>query len=140
MKETIRFVEQVSGIKYEGLSDLAIEMAKKCLLDYVGCTYAGLDYESSIIVREYALENYAPGNCTIIGSDRKLVPAGACYTNGTSGHAAELDDCSNEGGGHPAVAIMPAALAMAEKKGGFWRERGTAPNRQALRVPYRVLA
>lgn len=126
MKETIRFVEQVSAIKYEGLSGPAIEMAKKCFLDYVGCTYAGLDYESSNIVREYTLENYAPGNCTIIGSDRKLVPAGACYTNGTTGHAAELDDCSNEGGGHPAVAIMPAVLAMAEKTGASGKEALTA--------------
>lgn len=126
MKETVRFVEQVSAIEYEGLSDLAMEMAKKCLLDYVACTYAGLSFESSNIVREYALENYAPGNCTIIGSDQKLVPAGACFTNGTTGHAAELDDCSNEGGGHPAVAIMPAALAMAEKTGANGRDVLTA--------------
>ena len=126
MKETIRFVEQISAMKYEGLSDLAVEMTKKCLIDYVGCTYAGLSYESSNIVREFALENYAPGNCTIIGSGQKLVPGGACYTNGTTGHAVELDDCTNEGGGHPAVTIMPAVLAMAEETGAGGKDALTA--------------
>jgi 2-methylcitrate dehydratase PrpD len=126
VKETIRFVEQMSAIEYGSLSEPAIEMAGKCLLDYIGCTFAGLSYESSRIVREYALENYTPGNCTIIGSKRKLVPAGACYTNGTTGHAVELDDCTNEGGGHPAVTIMPAVLAMAEETGAGGRDVLTA--------------
>lgn len=126
MKETIRFVENISAMEYGDLSDLAIEMAEKCLLDYIGCTYAGLSYESSNIVRGFALENYAPGNCTIIGSKQKLVPAGACYTNGTTGHAVELDDCTNEGGGHPAVTIMPAVLAMAEETGATGKDALTA--------------
>ncbi len=126
MKETIDFVKKISAIRYEDLSDLAIEMAEKCLLDYIGCTYAGLSYESSNIVREFALENYAPGNCTIIGSGQKLVPGGACYTNGTTGHAVELDDCTNEGGGHPAVTIMPVVLAMAEETGASGKDVLTA--------------
>ena len=126
MKETIRFVEQISAIEYGSLSDLAIEMAEKCLLDYMGCTFAGLSYESSHIVREYTLENYAPVNCTIIGSKQKLVPAGACYTNGTTGHTVELDDCTNEGGGHPAVTIMPAVLAMAEETRASGKDALTA--------------
>lgn len=126
MKETIAFVEKISAITYEDLSPLATEMAKKCLLDYIGCTYAGFSYESSRIVREFALENYAPGNCTIIGSKEKLVPGGACYTNGTTGHAAELDDCTNEGGGHPAMAIMPVVLAMSEETGASGKDALTA--------------
>jgi 2-methylcitrate dehydratase PrpD len=126
MEETIRFVERISAIEYGDLSDLAIEMAEKCLLDYIGCTYAGRTYDSSKIVRAFALENYAPGNCTIIGSRQKLVPGGACYTNGASGHAVELDDCTNEGGGHPAVTIMPAVLAMAEETGASSKDALTA--------------
>ena len=122
MKETITFVEKISAIQYEDLSEPALEMAKKCLLDYIGCTYAGLSYESSRIVREFALENYAPGNCTIIGSKERLVPGGACFTNGTTGHAAELDDCTNEGGGHPAMAIMPVVLAVAEETGASGKD------------------
>ena len=126
MKETIDFVKKISAIRYEDLSDLAIEMSEKCLLDYIGCTYAGLSYESSNIVREFAIENYAHGNCTIIGSKEKLVPGGACYTNGTTGHAAELDDCTNEGGGHPAVTIMPVVLALGEETNASGKDALTA--------------
>jgi len=122
MNETVAFVGKIASLEFEGLSKQSIDMAKKCLLDYVGCVYAGLPYDSSKIVRGFALENYARGNCTIIGSKEKLVPGGACYTNGTTGHAAELDDCTNEGGGHPAAVIMPAALAMAEETGAGGKE------------------
>lgn len=105
------------NLSYDALTPRSIEMAKQCIIDYLGCTYAGFPYESSRIAREYAVANYAKGPSTIIGSSEKLVPSGACFTNGTSGHAADLDDCLNEGGGHPAVTILPVALAMAEYAG-----------------------
>lgn len=114
MRETIGLVERCSVIDYDKLPALSIETAKKCLLDYLGCLFAGWSFESSIIAREFALENYAQGKCTIIGDTHRLVAAGACFTNGTTAHAAELDDCSNEGGGHPGVTIMPVALSMGE--------------------------
>ena len=117
MKETIQFAEKYSKLTYNALTPLAIDMAKQCIIDYLGCTYAAISYDSSRIVRSYALQNYAKGPCTVIGTPEKLVPAGACFTNGTTGHAADLDDCTNEGGGHPGVIIIPVALAMGEYAG-----------------------
>jgi 2-methylcitrate dehydratase PrpD len=63
------------------------------------------------------LENYARGNCTVIGVKRKLVPAGACLANSAAGHGPELDDTSNEAVIHVGVIIIPVALAMAENLG-----------------------
>lgn len=114
MQETIAFVKRLSDIKYEQLPSSSIERAKECLIDYLACIYAAHSFESSRITREYALENYALGPCTIIGSPEKLVPAGACLANGTAGHGADFDDCSNEGGGHPGAAVMPASISMSE--------------------------
>jgi 2-methylcitrate dehydratase PrpD len=114
MKETITFAERYLDLPYDKLTPRSIEMAKQCMIDYLGCTYAALSYDSSCIARDYAVQNYGKGPCTVIGSSEKLVPAGACFTNGTTGHAADLDDCMNEGGGHPGVIIIPVALAMAE--------------------------
>jgi 2-methylcitrate dehydratase PrpD len=117
MKETIHLAQKYSRIGYEALLPRSIEMAKQCVLDYVGCTYAGFSFDSSRIAREYAMENFGKGGCTVIGSKEKLVASGACFTNGTTGHAADLDDCTNEGGGHPGVIIIPVALAMGEHAG-----------------------
>lgn len=117
MRETIKLVERYSQITYEGLAPLSIEMAKRCVLDFLGCTYAAFSYDSSRIARQYAVETYGKGRCTVVGGTERLVPAGACFTNGTTGHAADLDDCTNEGGGHPGVTIMPVALAMGEHVG-----------------------
>ena len=106
--------ERYHNLKFGELSPKSLESAKQCLLDYLGCTFAGVSYESSRIVREFSMENYAAGRCSVIGSNIKLAPAGAAFTNGTTGHAVELDDCTNEGGGHPGVTIIPVALAMGE--------------------------
>ncbi len=117
MKETIKLAERYSTIAFDALTPRSIEMAKQCVIDYLGCTFAGFSYDSSRIAREYAVQNYSRGPCTVIGSDEKLVPSGACFANGTTGHAADLDDCTNEGGGHPGVIIVPVALAMGEHVG-----------------------
>lgn len=92
-------------------------MAKQCLIDYLGCTYAALSYDSSCIAWDFAVRNYGKGPCTVIGTGEKLGPAGTCFTNGTTGPAADLDDCTNEGGGHLGVIIIPVALSMAEYAG-----------------------
>lgn len=117
MNYAILLAERYSNLRYKELTSNAIQKAKECIIDYLSCTYAGLSYESSRIVREFALENYARGKCTVIGSKKKLVPAGACLINSTTGHTAELDDGSREGGGHVGVTVIPVALAMAESSG-----------------------
>ena len=117
MTYALRLAERYHDLEFQKLSEKALVTAKQCLIDYLACTFAGVPYESSKIVREFSYENYAGGACTVIGGKGKLVPAGAAFTNGTTGHAVELDDCTNEGGGHPAVTIIPVALAMAEHSG-----------------------
>jgi 2-methylcitrate dehydratase PrpD len=117
MTYSLLLAKRYHNLKFQELSKESLINAKQCLIDYLGCTLAGVPYESSNIVREFSYENYTRGTCTVIGSKKKLVPAGAAFTNGTTGHATELDDCTNEGGGHPGVTIIPVALAMAEYSG-----------------------
>jgi len=39
----------------------------------------------------------------------------AALANGTAAHAVELDDVTTESSLHPGVAVIPAALALAEE-------------------------
>jgi 2-methylcitrate dehydratase PrpD len=117
MTYSAKLAERYSSLDYGAITHNAIQKAKECLMDYLSCAYAGFSFSSSQIVREFAMENYARGNCTVIGSKRKLVPAGACLVNSTAGHGPELDDVSNEAVIHVGVIIIPVALAMAENLG-----------------------
>ena len=122
MTVSLFLAKQYNALKFGDLTPKSVDTAKQVILDYLGCAYAGVSYESSQILREYTLENYAPGPCTLIGHDQGLVPAGAAFINAATGHTVELDDCTNEGGGHPGVTIVPVALAMGEYAGGSGKD------------------
>jgi 2-methylcitrate dehydratase PrpD len=117
MNYALLLAEKYFKFGYEKVTSNSLQKAKECIIDYLGCTYAGLSFESSKIVCEFALKNYSRGKCTVIGNKEKLVPAGACLINSTTGHAAELDDTSIEGGVHAGVVLIPVALAVAEALG-----------------------
>lgn len=116
-KHTILLAEKYSGLGYEELANKTIEKAKECIIDYLGCVYAGLSFMSSQIVREFALANYARGDCTVIGCTERLVPTGASFVNGTAAHAAELDDTSKRAAVHVGAVVIPLAVALGESLG-----------------------
>lgn len=122
MKETLLLAERYSALCYEELTSNALRKAKECILDYLGCTYAGLSFESTQVIREFALGTYRQGDCTVVGRKERLVPPGACLINSTTGHAPELDDTSNEGGVHAGVVLIPVALALAETLGASGKD------------------
>ncbi len=104
-------------MEYKDLTPSAIKKAKECVIDCLSCIYAGIPFDSTKIVREFALKNYADGKCTVIGNNEKLVPSGACFINSIAGHGPELDDTSSEAVLHVGVIVIPAALAIAEELG-----------------------
>lgn len=52
-----------------------------------------------------------------VGTLERLAPSAAALLNGTAAHAIELDDVTRESSLHPGVAVIPAALAVAESRG-----------------------
>lgn len=116
MNHTVLLARKYSEFSYEQLTGDAIQKAKECLIDYLGCTYAGYGFESSRIVREFALSTYVQGKCAILGCKERLNPAGACFVNSITGHGPELDDLHKEGGLHVGVVVIPVALAVAEER------------------------
>jgi 2-methylcitrate dehydratase PrpD len=59
----------------------------------------------------------APGPCTAIGLVRKLAAREGALINGGLAHALDFDDTHDEAVLHPGVAVIPAALAEAERVG-----------------------
>jgi len=94
----------------------ALEMMQLSLFDWAACGIAGRAETVAQISRDMVLAEGGVGQAALIGGGR--APArGAALVNGASSHALDYDDTHFAHIGHPSVAVIPAALAMAEHTG-----------------------
>lgn len=100
-----------------GILSTARAAAARCLLDTLACAVAGLAEESSRILLDLAASEAAAGPCTAIGLPRPVAAREAALVNGALAHALDFDDTHDLAVLHPGVAVIPAALAMAEAVG-----------------------
>ena len=113
-----RFVEDVS---LDRLSDGALEAARLVLLDTLGAMVAGSALLENRRLAESVLERRSRAAATLVGHGGRVDPLLATFANATAGVALEVDEGSRLGGGHPAIHVIPAALALAEDAGADGR-------------------
>jgi 2-methylcitrate dehydratase PrpD len=95
---------------------------KMCLADFIGVACAGHGAESTLsivtavrrLTREASGAGGAPAG-VVIGSGWRTTSLYAALLNGTLGHSMDFDDTNSGRGGHPGVAVVPAALAAAQR-------------------------
>jgi len=102
-------------------SQKAASEVGRAFLDLIGVTILGSAEPAGQLAINYVLTQAAPGPSAVIGSSVRLSPALAALANGTSGHALDYDDIGL-GAGHISVAIVPAALAIADQLGSTGAE------------------
>ena len=105
-----KIAEFYSNADIGAIPQNVIKHTKDVIADWVGCAIGGADVESTKMVKEVFLE---PGLCTVFCGE-KAPARNAAFINGAASHALEMDDASYDAGGHPAVVIFPAAMAIAE--------------------------
>jgi 2-methylcitrate dehydratase PrpD len=94
----------------------ALAMMRLSLFDWAACGIAGRGEPVARITRQMVLEEGGRGEAALIGGGR--APArGAALVNGATSHALDYDDTHFAHIGHPSVAVIPAALALAEREG-----------------------
>ena len=92
-----------------------VAAARAVVLDTVGAMLAGSRRpENSRLALLVA--DRAPGPATLIGHGRAAEPMLAALANATAGVSLEVDEGNRWGGGHPAIHVLPAVLAMAEER------------------------
>lgn len=91
-----------------------IELAKLCILDWLGATLAGANEKDAVMLAEM-FRSFTPEEASIVGLWFKIPAHDAAYVNGAMSHMVELDDLHKEAIIHPAAPVVPAALAMSEK-------------------------
>ncbi len=106
----------VAGLRDTHLNDKIRDAAYKCFIDWMGCVLGGASTLESSIVRRYRREyGTVNGPSTVWGDTDKANVSDACFENACNGHILEMDDVHQAAVLHPAVAVISAAFALAEK-------------------------
>ncbi|MGE2715461.1 MmgE/PrpD family protein [Mycolicibacterium litorale] len=112
------FGQYVARVTFGDLPDAAVQAAKFSTLDGLGVSLAASGLMGVMPgVVELAREWGGRPESTVLGFGGKLPAIAAAFVNGAMGHGLDYDDHLPEGH-HPTVAVLPALLALAERRGG----------------------
>jgi 2-methylcitrate dehydratase PrpD len=103
---------------YKDLPKPVVAAAKRGVLDFVAVTLAGSREAVAEKITNLVKETKTNSEATVINGGFKTNAYSAAFVNGTIAHAMDYDDVLHIPPmwmGHPSVAIVPAALAVAEK-------------------------
>ncbi len=135
-----RLARLAHRVRVDDLAPAAVDAARNVVLDTLGAILAGSRLPENARLADLAVERSGMRTATVIGRARKADPMLATLANGTAGVSLEVDEGNRWGGGHPAIHVLPAALAVAEEigtDGGRLIEALVAATRspRALAVP-----
>jgi 2-methylcitrate dehydratase PrpD len=114
---TSRLVHHVATLDFAALPSALVTLIKQCVLDTIGVAIgASTLCAEACVVFDYVNGFGGRGDSTILGFGTKAPAPWAAFVNGSLGHMLDYDDMG--GAGHDSIATIPAALAVAEKRGG----------------------
>lgn len=116
MNLTQTLAERACAVRYDALPEPVRELARQCVLDYLGVGLAGADDELVRILLEEVTEAGGSAQAAVVGHNARLPVLSAALVNGAIAHALDYDDVNLAMPGHPSVAILPALLALAEDR------------------------
>jgi 2-methylcitrate dehydratase PrpD len=125
---TLALAERSSSLAFEELPDDVVEIACQAVLDWFGVTLGGSDKDGPMTL----IETLPPGDpsddrtVSVVGHTVRLTALHAALVNGTASHLLDFDDVNMNLLGHASVAVMGAALALAEQEDASGQELITA--------------
>ena len=126
---TSEFMRQVQRTSFDGFSEKTIRETKKALIDTIGCMLAGTRSPIGKATMEVFEGFGGQPESSVIGSKRKVPVAIAAYINAETCVGPDLSDNYQPESvilSHPGEAVIPAVLALGEKKGCTLRDLYTA--------------
>src|SRR5256714_1065644 len=116
-----RLAGLAAGTRFDNLTAATVAAARAVTLDTLGAMLAGSRLAENARLADLAAERSASRAATLVGHARKAEPMLAALANGTAGVSLEMDEGNRWGGGHPAIHVLPATLAVAEEIGADGR-------------------
>ena len=112
-RETIaaRFAKYCTNLSFQEISQDAVKIAKRCILDSIGCILAGSKTIAGGVAIEVAREAGGKPQSTLFGTGEKTSTATAAFANAIMANALDFDDVWF---GHPGATVIPSAIAVGE--------------------------
>jgi 2-methylcitrate dehydratase PrpD len=120
-----RIAAWVTALRYDDLPAEVAERTKLLILDQLGLQLLGATLPNVQPVLRLADSQPGKAEATMAHSGNKTTTSQAAWVNGTLGHSAEYDD-AHPLAWHTNSAVIPAALALAEREGASGRDLITA--------------
>src|SRR5256712_227767 len=111
-----RLAQVAAEVRVDTLPGSTVEAAKRVLLDTLGAIVAGSALPETPPPAGLAAARAPHGVATLLGQGAKADAGWATLVNATAGVALEVDEGNRLGGGHPAIHVIPGALAVAEER------------------------
>ncbi len=125
-KITQTLADHAMALTFETLPEDVVEVAKHCMLDWIGVTLAGLKEPLTQILIEQVQADGGTAQATLIGDGRRVNMVQAALINGSASHALDFDDVQERFHGHPTAPVAPVVLALAECDGASGADLLTA--------------
>jgi 2-methylcitrate dehydratase PrpD len=94
-----------------------IRDAKHRILDTIGAMVSGAALKPGVLAIRYVRAQGGTAEASVLTTDFRTTAVNAALANGMFAHADETDDFEPVTKAHPGSAVVPAALAMAEREG-----------------------
>ncbi len=117
---------RAAALSYTDLPEPVREVARQCVLDYLGVAVAGAGDPLVGMLLDEMAEAGGAAQASVVGRRERLPALAAALVNGAAGHALDFDDVNVAMPGHPTVAVLPGLLALAELLGSSGRDVLTA--------------
>ncbi len=111
---------------YKNLPREVIDISKSAILDLIGVALAGSSEPPGKLLLEELKESGGNPHAGVIGGGFRTSVTSASLINGTMAHALDYDDVSQDWNGHPSAVLVPAILAMGERRHSSGKEILTA--------------
>ncbi|MCH7738225.1 MAG: MmgE/PrpD family protein [Chloroflexi bacterium] len=112
----------VCDTRLDDLEPSTVNAAKAVVLDTIGAMLAGSRLPENVKLAQLAAKTGGQGPATLLGQTGSASAVFAALSNATAGVALEMDEGNRLGGGHAAIHVIPAALAVAEERGASGKE------------------
>lgn len=103
-----------ASLSYDKLTPVSVDMAKKCILDWLGVSIRGSQEQPAKLIRQTILCNEAKQATVFDGGQSKASVFDAAFCNGAASHTLDFDDLHNPSIIHLATVVVPGVFAIAE--------------------------
>ncbi len=117
-----RLAQFSHGLSYDDIPPEVIEKTKRLILDTIGVCIGSTRIDFGRAALQLAAGWGGAPESTLIGRRTRVPAQSAAFCNGVLGHGQDYDDTHTESVVHPSAALVPVALAVAERAGSSGRE------------------